>query len=170
MRTSRLFGTNTMATALSLAGNQKFHLYLLDTRLPDGSASTCAKSCGGGCSHAVVFFSAAAYERDKKLALDSGAQDYVTKPTANRNLCDVITRLILIRKSPPAFEPGNMSRQTAVKYCSSQSRSRSTPYPGNYCDSQSQHQPKLPVRIKGAFESILNSWRGLRSSPARSQA
>jgi len=41
-----------------------------------------------------LFYSAAAYEIDRELALLNGAQGYLTKPTQNTELCDLISSLV----------------------------------------------------------------------------
>lgn len=87
--------TDTIAGAMLLAGNEDFDLYLLDTRLPDGSGvDLCKKLRGVDGVTPILFFSAAAYEMDKQLALSCGAQGYLTKPSANGELCDLISSLI----------------------------------------------------------------------------
>jgi len=42
----------------------------------------------------ILFFSGAAYEQDKRAALASGAQGYLTKPADNEKLIEEVSRLI----------------------------------------------------------------------------
>lgn len=85
----------TIATALELTRQQKFDLFLLDSRLPDGSGIDLCKAIRQFDAHTpIIFFSAAAYEADKTMALEAGAQEYLTKPARLSELCDLISRLI----------------------------------------------------------------------------
>lgn len=87
--------TGTVADAVSLAGKRKYDLYLLDTRLPDGSGVDLCKRLRSFDAHTpILFYSAAAYEVDKKSALESGAQGYLTKPSTNGALGDLVAQLI----------------------------------------------------------------------------
>lgn len=69
------------AQALSKVEKERFDLYLLEARLPglDGF-ELCRRLRSFRPETPVVFFSAAAYEDDKKKALAAGASAYVTKP------------------------------------------------------------------------------------------
>lgn len=83
--------TDTIAGAMNLAMNRDFDLYLFDTRLPDGSGADLCKTLRDlNDQTPIVFLSAAAYEFDRRTALESGAQGYLTKPCANGELCDFI--------------------------------------------------------------------------------
>lgn len=87
--------TGTVAGAVSLAGERKYDLYLLDTRLPDGSGVDLCKRLRSFDAHTpILFYSAAAYEVDRKSALESGAQGYLTKPSTNGALGDLVAQLI----------------------------------------------------------------------------
>jgi DNA-binding response OmpR family regulator len=85
----------TIANALTLAKSQRFDLYLLDSRLPDGTGlDFCRQLRGFDSLTPILFYSAAAYEVDRQSALDCGAQGYLTKPTSNEDLCALVKNLI----------------------------------------------------------------------------
>lgn len=85
----------TIENGVRLAGANKFDLYLLDSWLPDGSGlELCRKIREFDGNTPILFYSAATYEIDRELALLSGAQGYLTKPTKNTELCDLISSLI----------------------------------------------------------------------------
>lgn len=85
----------TMASGVDLASKENFDLYLLDSKLPDGSGTEVCRALRSFDSRTpILFYSAAAYEADKKTALESGAQGYLTKPSANGELCSVVKALM----------------------------------------------------------------------------
>jgi two-component system KDP operon response regulator KdpE len=85
----------TIASGVALAGSQEFDLYLLDSWLPDGSGlDLCKQIRKFDKATPLLFYSAAAYEADRELALDSGAQDYLVKPSHPSELCSLVTSLI----------------------------------------------------------------------------
>jgi len=86
---------STIETGLALAGSQHFDLYLLDSWLPDGSGlDLCRQIREFDKSTPILFYSAAAYEIDKDLAIRSGAQAYLIKPSQPSELCNLVTSLI----------------------------------------------------------------------------
>lgn|GEM_PF-413621 len=85
----------TIETGVALAGSQQFDLYLLDSWLPDGSGlELCRKIRQFDKATPILFYSAAAYEIDRDLALKSGAQAYLVKPSQPSELCSMVTSLI----------------------------------------------------------------------------
>ena len=85
----------TIESGVRLAGENKYDLYLLDSWLPDGSGlELCRKIREFDGTTPILFYSAAAYEIDRELALLNGAQGYLTKPTQNTELCDFISSLV----------------------------------------------------------------------------
>lgn len=85
----------TMAVGVGLATKQRFDLYLLDSRLPDGSGlDLCRKLRAFDQRTPILFYSAAAYEIDKKSAMECGAQGYLTKPSKNGDLYELVKTLI----------------------------------------------------------------------------
>jgi DNA-binding response OmpR family regulator len=94
-RNYEVTSAQTIATALELARQEKFDLFLLDSRLPDGSGLDLCKGIRQFDVHTpIIFFSADAYEADKTMALEAGAQGYLTKPARLGELCDLISSLI----------------------------------------------------------------------------
>jgi len=85
----------TIETGLTLARSQHFDLYLLDSWLPDGSGlDLCRRIREFDKATPILFYSAAAYEIDKDLALRSGAQAYLIKPSQPSELCSLVVSLI----------------------------------------------------------------------------
>ena len=85
----------TIASGVALAGSQEFDLYLLDSWLPDGSGlELCKQIRKFDTVTPIVFYSAAAYEADRELALKSGAQAYLVKPSHPSELCNLVESLI----------------------------------------------------------------------------
>ena len=86
---------DTIAGALALTTREIFDLYLLDSRLPDGSGvDLCRKLRLADTETPIVFYSAAAYEVDRDTAMQSGAQGYLVKPTTNGELATLISGLL----------------------------------------------------------------------------
>lgn len=82
----------TMESGLKTAAEQKFDLILLDLWLPDGSGSDlCKRVREFDTKTPIVFYSAVANERDRRAALDSGAQAYLIKPTDSPTLCESLS-------------------------------------------------------------------------------
>ena len=67
-------------TALTMIASYNPDLILLDLGLPDGDGSELIRSVREWSQVPIVVVSARDYERDKVIALDNGADDYVTKP------------------------------------------------------------------------------------------
>jgi DNA-binding response OmpR family regulator len=66
---------------LKLAKDESWHLYMLDTWMPEMNGfEVCTKIREFDSSTPIVFYSAAALERDKKRAFECGAFDYFIKP------------------------------------------------------------------------------------------
>ena len=85
----------TVASGVRLARAKRFDLYLLDSWLPDGSGlDLCKKIREFDAATPILFYSAAAYEGDKALALKSGAQAYLIKPSQTSELIDLVSSLI----------------------------------------------------------------------------
>jgi DNA-binding response OmpR family regulator len=86
---------STIKSGVALAGSQQFDLYLLDSWLPDGSGlELCKQIREFDKATPILFYSAAAYEADRELAIKSGAQEYLIKPSQPSELCNLVTRLI----------------------------------------------------------------------------
>jgi len=86
---------STIESGIALAGSQEFDLYLLDSWLPDGSGlELCRQIREFDKVTPILFYSAAAYEIDKNLAINSGAQAYLIKPSQPSELCKLVDSLI----------------------------------------------------------------------------
>lgn len=91
----RVTSETTIARGIQLAGQKTYDLYLLDSWLPDGSGlDLCKKIREFDPLTPILFYSAAAYEVDRDMALRSGAQAYLVKPSLISELCDLVSRLI----------------------------------------------------------------------------
>jgi DNA-binding response OmpR family regulator len=70
-----------MRNALELIREEKFDLYVLDKRLPDGSGlELCRRLNEATPSVPVIFYSGDAYELHRQQGLAAGADAYVIKP------------------------------------------------------------------------------------------
>lgn len=70
----------TMREGLTLAGNRRIDLFLLDLGLPDGDGVTLVRQIRSWTRRPILVLSARTQESQKVDALDAGADDYVTKP------------------------------------------------------------------------------------------
>jgi two-component system, OmpR family, response regulator len=94
-RSYKVVTGSTIKSGVALAGSQQFDLYLLDSWLPDGSGlDLCRQIREFDKATPILFYSAAAYESDKDLAIQSGAQAYLIKPSQPSELCNLVTALI----------------------------------------------------------------------------
>lgn len=71
---------STVAAALDAAVRTKPSLVLLDLGLPDGDGLAILSAIRADSTLPVIVLSARGRERDKIVALDAGADDYLTKP------------------------------------------------------------------------------------------
>lgn len=86
---------STIESGIALALAQKFDLYLLDSWLPDGSGlDLCQRIREFDKTTPILFYSAAAYASDHDMALQSGAQAYLIKPSQPSELCRLVSELI----------------------------------------------------------------------------
>ncbi|MCU1266835.1 MAG: DNA-binding response regulator [Acidobacteria bacterium] len=94
--------------ALRLARAEHFDLYLIDYWMPGTSGVVLCEQLREFDQHTpVLFFSGAAFETDKKRALESGAQGYLVKPVDGDQLVTVVLRLIAdSRQSRPLSATG----------------------------------------------------------------
>jgi CheY-like chemotaxis protein len=85
---------------LAIIEESAIDLVVLDYKLPDMSGiEVCNKIREANPDLPVVFFSASAHEADKKKALTSGAQAYLTKPDGLFTLPQTLEVLIAQQKS-----------------------------------------------------------------------
>jgi two-component system phosphate regulon response regulator PhoB len=95
--------TETPALAIELARASHFDLYLLDNWMPRMSGSElCEKLRLFDPETPVLFYSGAAFPKDKEEAYASGAQGYLVKPADNEELVAEVFRLIAESQSRPA--------------------------------------------------------------------
>ena len=81
--------------ALLLAREGRFDLYLIDNWLVGGSGiELCRRLRELDPRTPVLFYSGAAYERDKQQAFAAGAQGYLVKPADNDELVEEVSRII----------------------------------------------------------------------------
>ena len=97
------------AKALLLAETIKFDLYLIDNWLREGSGiELCKKLRELDPGTPILFYSGAAFDKDKHEAFASGAQAYLIKPVDNDELVKEVFRLISEARN------GNPREKTSV--------------------------------------------------------
>jgi len=75
---------SSVEEAFQSARNKDFDLYLLDSRLPDGSGfELCQKLREYHPQTPIVFYTADAFEWDKQKGLAAGADAYLVKPNVD---------------------------------------------------------------------------------------
>lgn len=84
----------TVSEALRDIEEKEFELYLLENWLPGGTGiELCKVIRAASASVPIIFYSSAAYEDDRRAALDAGANVYLFKPSDIDKLLDTIKRL-----------------------------------------------------------------------------
>lgn len=109
----------TIADALRISREHHFDLYMLDSWLPDGSGIDLCKSLREvDPTIPIMIVSGAAYEADKEIAINSGAQGYLVKPIDLDVLCREVRKLIEVFAKKPESEEaraiGNADLQGAA--------------------------------------------------------
>jgi DNA-binding response OmpR family regulator len=95
MQNCQVIATGNHDEALRLAQAEQFDLYLLDNWIPGISGvRLCQLLREVDQQTPVLFYSGAAYEKDKARALASGAQGYLVKPVDGDELAAEVLRLI----------------------------------------------------------------------------
>jgi DNA-binding response OmpR family regulator len=80
---------------LRLAQQRGFDLYILDSWMPDKSGIELCRSIREFDPQTpILFYSAAAYERDIEEAIRAGAQDYLVKPIIPNELRQAVAQLL----------------------------------------------------------------------------
>jgi two-component system alkaline phosphatase synthesis response regulator PhoP len=96
----RVTATSSSKEALELAREHHFDLYILDSWLADGTGiELCQRLREFDRVTPIMFFSGAAYETDKRAALDNGAQCYLVKPADIQVLRDEVNTLIDVSRN-----------------------------------------------------------------------
>src|SRR5437763_15461253 len=102
---------------LELARSKKFDLVILDLMLPGLDGVTVCKAIRRDSANAdtpILMLTARREESDKVVGLDSGADDYLTKPFGVRELMARVRALI--RRGRPARALGDGSRPVSYKH------------------------------------------------------
>jgi DNA-binding response OmpR family regulator len=85
----------TCAEALQVAKTRLINLYLLDNWLPDGSGiELCKQIRKIDPNTPIIFYSAAAYDKDREEAIEAGAKVYLIKPVDISRLVEAIKTLM----------------------------------------------------------------------------
>jgi DNA-binding response OmpR family regulator len=80
---------------LARAKEERWDVYMLDTWMPQVSGiELCTKLREFDLGTPIIFYSAAAYEHERKQALGCGAQAYVTKPASIDDLVGSINSVL----------------------------------------------------------------------------
>jgi OmpR-family two-component system manganese-sensing response regulator len=88
--------------SVRLARTQHFDLYLLDNWLPGSPGiKLCEELRSFDSTTPILFYSGAAFDKDKKQARECGAQGYLTKPANGDELVAEVFRLVAASKLPP---------------------------------------------------------------------
>jgi two-component system OmpR family response regulator len=112
----------TLSEAVKLLQAEDFSLLIFDSRLPGGSGVDLCRSVRQfDQSTPIVFSSGLAYEKDKRQALDAGAQAYFVKPIDLTDLMKSVENLILKDKKFPVGDDSPIKAESKREF-----RSRST--------------------------------------------
>ena len=96
----------TVSSALTLARAERFNLFILDSRLPDGSGfDLCREIRRMDRATPILFYSALAFEKDKDEALRAGAQKYLVKPVDISVLQSAVAELVEVSRKTPRSLP-----------------------------------------------------------------
>lgn len=100
----RVTAVDRRAAALERLRSDRFDLIVLDILLPDGNGiELCRLIRQEKDWMPILVLSALADESDKVLALESGADDYLTKPFG---VAELVARIRALLRRPPAGQPG----------------------------------------------------------------
>ncbi len=91
----RVVWKNSGAAGIAYARDHNPHLIILDVRLPDGSGfDVCRQMRQLGLRQPILMLTVQREEMDKVLGLEMGADDYLTKPFAMRELLARVRALL----------------------------------------------------------------------------
>jgi two-component system phosphate regulon response regulator OmpR len=94
---------STISAATKLVESENFNLFMFDSRLPDGEGlDLCRKVRAIDQDIPIVFCSGGAYEEEKRIALDAGAQAYFVKPIDPFKLLKSVDDLIMLANKSSA--------------------------------------------------------------------
>ena len=104
----------TVDSALKLVRERSFDLLILDTRIVDGSGiELCRLLRRDGNLTPVLFCSGMALEKNKRDALNAGAQGYLVKPVSVSVLCEAAAKLISEFRKQPYKVADDVKRKTS---------------------------------------------------------
>ena len=87
--------SDSAANAIALLKSEKFDLVLMDNWMPDISGPRLTEKLREfNVKTPILFYSGAAYQKDKEAARLAGAQGYVVKPAETADLVAEIVKLI----------------------------------------------------------------------------
>ena len=104
-------------TALDLARQRRFDLVILDLMLPGLDGMTVCRAIrrdSANISTPILMLTARLEESDKVLGLDSGADDYLTKPFGVRELMARVRALL--RRAPGRFAADAVDTPRPIEY------------------------------------------------------
>jgi two-component system, OmpR family, KDP operon response regulator KdpE len=136
------------AAALAAASRRPPDAVVLDLGLPDVDGNEVIAGLRGWSSAPIIVLSARAEQHDKVLALDAGADDYVTKPFGMDELLARL-RAALRRVAPPGESPVVETEAFTVDLATKQARDTSgaeihlTPTEWHVLEVLIRHQGKL---------------------------
>jgi Response regulator containing CheY-like receiver, AAA-type ATPase, and DNA-binding domains len=82
--------------ALKIIRTGKFLSIILDYRLPDMSGvEICREIRSFDSKTPIIFYTGAAYPKDKKAGLEAGAQAYLIKPNDFEKIVETVRRFVL---------------------------------------------------------------------------
>lgn len=88
----------TVGDCLSLVADKRFDLYMLDDSYIDGSGIELCKQLRRLTPQTpILFFSSSAFERDRRLGIEAGAQAYLTKPGDIFEIVQTVNSILLPR-------------------------------------------------------------------------
>ena len=88
--------TRTIHDSLELARTERFDLYMLDDDYIDGNGiELCRQLRALTPETPILFFSTAAFERDRERGLGAGAEAYLTKPDDIFEIVQTINSILL---------------------------------------------------------------------------
>jgi DNA-binding response OmpR family regulator len=86
----------TFNECLELANKEHFDLYMLDDNYSDGtSLELCRQLRKLRPETPILFFTAAAFPRDRQAAMEAGAAKYLTKPIDILEIADTVNAILL---------------------------------------------------------------------------
>ena len=100
----KVLSANTGKAGLEIISSQCPDIILLDLGLPDIDGVDIIKKVREWSSCPIIVISARTSEREKVLALDLGADDYITKPFGNQELLARIRTALRHRRQPMGAE------------------------------------------------------------------